>query len=1654
MNMNKSGTSSANQRAKLLAAFAVIAMVVCALCVIVPVSDAADEPELQEKELPEASSGVITITENGIYTLDADIEGSIIINTGVTAVIDLAGFDIIQNATGSGDQADNTYLTGSTIVNNGTLTINDSVGESQVFQTAETTTVSALVNNTGATAILNGGFYKSNAYAIKNLGTLTINEGVKVSTDKESVKTDGVWAGTSLIANGWYTGSNNAGSVQAILTINGGDFSNGLNTLKNDDWGVATINGGTFTANAQAVVMNWNQLTVNNGTYVANEYLFLNAKLEANAYDAGALTINGGEFQTAAGYPAIMKTSGYSGSSIGTITIGEAVSGIDILVPNGEVINGTVAYGANKATINGTAGEGGVTFTQGSVTVSGNIVSGDGSAGEVAAAISAVTGDVVLRDLTITEGTLTVDGNVEVRGTLTVSKDAGITVSDGVTLTVARGATLANEGAVTINGEVVSNGNVVNNGSIDGSGKLSGNVNTTAGSISGVDTSDAVNSADILEYTISGGSVSDNTTIPSNQRLIVAEGGVWVIESGVTLTIEGELVINGTLIVSEGASVIVGTDGLGAKVQVNGEVQSSGNFTVSNGTVEVANNFNATEGQVAVEGGVISVDGVLTIGIDAAVYTSGFSNGCITVNADGALNIYGLVGVAGYTNAYVINYGNIAIDNGQAERLDADGNSVAPVANQLYIRGYADGSTVTISSYLLETNGSLLRINDFNMELGTGSNTITTGANGVPYNQIEFKNTGSDAIILSGTAVVTQNVSGSYARGFTHTLDISGNLYATYVDSNASTDDPSNLVSMTLAGARYAADSDSEGGIIVSTTLSIDKTVAVSNSGKLDVSGQVSMPESTIANTGVVSIVGEDGFIRVNNTAIGATVNGVMYQTREGTGAGTLYHNYASFANAIDGVTAETNLNTSKTVTVLGEVDVAADVAVPSPVSVVVNGDLTIGSEEDRDVTVTLANGARSSGSGSITVYGSLTYENKRNDGVADTVADVITESEERDGYRTYTNIYTALAGANPGDTVTVSKTEGYVDVSENITIPEGVTLSVPDGSAPLVLADGVTMTVDGTLDTAVDIYARTMFAVTASNIDSSSAAGANASAIVVNGTIVSAGEITYGLTAERNATVTGITGNVAAASAGVPVAGAYYETTDGYVISALGIAISADVLADITSEKIIVNGAVTVGDVAFASEDGCTEIEVASSITSVPTGMTAPETVLTVGSLTLTGTKLTVNGAFNGDVVVGDATLTVANVTALTVKDSNGMVVYGTAVAEIGGEDVEGTLAVAAGSVVFGSSTAFTTTSVAVSVAAGATLVSNGATFNEITVDGVLDITTATSGNKSVTATDMTVNETGSVEVASGERVTVNGDLVVYGTFTVAASTSTAAPGTAQIANLFVGFTRDDAKEGNEATTGTVSGPITVTTLAYVSPEATVDAAVQAVLDEKNRAEFMVEGALWFTAYANGEVTTPADVPVENVRLTGWTVSGTTTPVQNPITAGQPYAVSEDCVLTANIDRNIYTVYVIADINAVSSITVDGNMMTYGLINDSTSDQIYYGFMATVAAGNHTIQYELANGYSGTGVLSVLSGNTTVSGTTFTTAGTEAADTSLMLQLTGFEKSGYVPDSPDTPSDSGSSDDGMTITDYLLIILVVLIIVMAIIVAMRLMRS
>ena len=163
---------------------------------------------------------------------------------------------------------------------------------------------SALFNNGDVT--LNGGTFtadnqKTAYYSILNHGVMTINEGVTVS--QTNYKT------SSLFDNGYhnYTSKNERqgyvkgyGIEKPTLTINGGVFDGGMNTIKNDDNGVLEINDGHFINNVQVAVMNWNEAVINGGVFevpTGNDKttLFLGS-YGKDTVDKGILEINGGTF--------------------------------------------------------------------------------------------------------------------------------------------------------------------------------------------------------------------------------------------------------------------------------------------------------------------------------------------------------------------------------------------------------------------------------------------------------------------------------------------------------------------------------------------------------------------------------------------------------------------------------------------------------------------------------------------------------------------------------------------------------------------------------------------------------------------------------------------------------------------------------------------------------------------------------------------------------------------------------------------------------------------------------------------------------------------------------------------------------------------------------------------------------------------------------------------------------------------------------------------------------------------------------------------------------------------------------------------------------------------------------------------------------------
>lgn len=176
-------------------------------------------------------------------------------------------------------------------------------------------------SETGESADVSGG---NSWYTICNHGTMTIGEGV-------TVKNTGSFS--SMIENGYYSytdANSRNGHVEGVnaanplLTINGGSFIGGLNSVKNDDGGILEINGGSYTNTTQAAVLNWNKATITGGTFectAANCVLNGAFSSSTSTNDQGSLTITGGSF-TSTGTPIVnnFTTSEYIEVTGGTFS--------------------------------------------------------------------------------------------------------------------------------------------------------------------------------------------------------------------------------------------------------------------------------------------------------------------------------------------------------------------------------------------------------------------------------------------------------------------------------------------------------------------------------------------------------------------------------------------------------------------------------------------------------------------------------------------------------------------------------------------------------------------------------------------------------------------------------------------------------------------------------------------------------------------------------------------------------------------------------------------------------------------------------------------------------------------------------------------------------------------------------------------------------------------------------------------------------------------------------------------------------------------------------------------------------------------------------------------------------------------------------------
>ncbi len=1582
-NMNEKG-----RQTKLLAAVAVFAMVVCALAIVMPSDDvqAADATALPDAD----ENGVITLTENvtlaDVWKVTSDTS------------LDLAGYTLTVPMIEVGNSSDE---------NGVTLTITDSGTTGKIVKSSGGDATCAIrVGIAGAGTIeMTGGTIDATAGNWYGIGifsdsTATI-EDTTINAKLSAISGNGTQTGSVMSLTDVNFTSEMVAAVffpsTTTLEVTGGTFTGATGfdiragnvtitnvtiniDLENPDWtgssgpssygmGIAIFDHSSY---GNSITVDVEGCTINNAVY---DYYVgaLNQSPEntdgddvylwgAEAFDSSKLTSKytfndtislsfpGFTFESTA------STAGYQFAAVNTTST-------SFTVPSGLIISGTVSFDADdSATLEEIkAGSGGITFRQGSVTISGNIVSGSGDASDIASAITGVSGDVVLSNLTITSGTLDISGDVSVSGNVIVAEEAAIDIQSDATLTVQPNSTLSVSGSVDGEGTLENNGTIAltsTNASIPDSIGGTGNVD---------------NSAVASEGTLSG--TYDTTTTFTQNQIITATGDITLV-SGTVFTFEGTLIIpeGVTVTVQAGAKLIVNSstgsivnngtiivESDAGQATVNGSSVPAGGLLITgtasltnNGVIELAfmpeGDETATNFQLDVISGTLTNNGQINVGEDSRMCVD--ASGVVNNTSDATVNMNG------YFVGEISNAGTVAFN----------GSTSSDSSNIIYM--VAPGATVEIQ--YLSGNLAIRDIGLTNSNITVGDETTGTDATNITREPNLLRlNTTTANYYVSGLTVVSEVVSEKVQNttNYYNNMMISGSISTGIIDSTLEGFTPAsdgvNVVTFTIDGPR----------MIVSGEFAVANTVGFNNYDALTVSGTLSIGDGAdMVGHGNAVVNVTEGTITASSAPIttGQTVNAASYTVRTTSPATTTYY-YTTLANALaSGATS---------VTITGPMTIDEALTIPSGVTVTkTDGATTVDSTAtnqniliiSEDGSITVADGGRLNSSAAIDVQGSLYAENKRT-GLRGSNYIFSEVKSEGDADILYTNLVNALTNAESGDVITLSND---ATIRSNVSIYEGVTLRTEGHN--VTIANDVTFTIDGTLYFNSNTGSLILASVT--NPDLS-----QPGEVVLNGIIQSDVPLTY-------------TEN------GAYPAGAYYSITSNgrmvYYIQPLDDAVAN--IATFDDSTIQVYGDVTVGDISVTG-------------TADESAIIVVNDKLTAGTITLDNAQVQIVTGAIMDATVANSVGSIDMVAAGGAQTNNANLTIESA-ANTAGETELTVTGIVSDTVGNDLRYAFTV----------ADIVDFGAsTVPGMTVDGTANI----DARLTVTGT-LTIN--GTVNVETNGTLSATGRTVLLGDLNIA-PVSTEGRGTAQVADIYIGLSYSSTDGISTGADATVTGALSVSGTAYVSAGSTVPANF---CENSDSTEFYVEDALWLTAY--GTSATVDNAPVTDAKFNGWDNPATTA---EETISGVDIDLADYARLDANIDYNVYGVAVVTD-GGIGSVAIDGILMTQQ--NDNT-------FVLTgLRAGTHTLSYTLKSGYEGTATMNI--DGQAISGYEFTLSGDYSEVYDLTINLAGTTpSSGSGEVIVNVP---GSGDDGMSLTDILLIVLVILILVMAIIVALRLMRS
>ena len=1149
----------------------------------------------------------------------------------------------------------------------------------------------------------------------------------------------------------------------------------------------------------------------------------------------------------------------------------------------------------------------------------------------------------------LSNGEATINGDMP---DLTTTIEVGV----GQTLNI-NNSTFYGTGTIEVNGGIVNIRNSFVYAGVDVDEDLGGQLNITGAHTL---TADGTGNTDLFVGV--GDTLNFTGTIPS----------------GRTVHVYGNLVANNITVAGAVETYV------GSSVTLDGTSTISGTFTLNDadmeisGTVNVRNDANGGASFVLAGTSEVTVTetGIFNVNKPTAIAAAGVNT--LKVEAGATFAVEGTLNITGILDGNVQNMGTVTF-NGTSQ-----GGSIS----------LFNGVTLTVTSVSGE-----LTIND------TGAVKDVAG-----NRYVADKASEGQVIILNNVrgVTITETVTSETFednRYYYSNMDITGTFTVLQNGaSNPSIDITSTSDSVTVDGKQKY------GGITLSGTSVIGSGVTVTNNKELTVTGDLSVTKGStsaaiVTAPGVLTnndTITVEGSIVMYDATIANTINAVHYTITTVNGQENCYTNFAAAIAAAGDADSDT-------VTVLGKVSVTqtAEIANGTYVAVDAAATLTI----DEGVTLTVVDGASLTVVGTVDVLGTLIITNTDTGLSYGTLNyDVYTVNGKT---ATYTSLANALAGAQPGDVITISQN---VTISSNMTIPEGVTVQTADNS--ITLEDKVTLTVNGTL------------------------------AIQNRGSLVADTEdpaLVWG--DDVRLVVNGVVSDVNSADdlSAYKAAGASFEIRNTKYLTSVAYAASMSDQIDGVGTGITISGDVSFGDVTFTEgENNNLVVEfknMGSDDDSYRGNITLVNSEMKVTSGLYTGTVSSAEGSIQ--LTGADGVIIPASVDDSGLEDVDVLTIEGI---EAGATDktyyIYGTVSVASGTVTAGTIDVGKNKTDSLTVASGATLqIGEGASVNvegsetSMTVDGTLAID---NGEFAVSPTATAViNGTMSVENTNSTQVNIDGKIIIAGALNISVAEDTAAvigiDGT-----LYVGAIPTAL---GQSTSGTVSGEVNLNAtdgLIVVYDGSSIE-GIDVGNNELVSTAYNINGTPYATGYTLGNKDIVEGMGAFTDEISGLDFDSVSSPVEYYSDAG----------MTEQIEFATGSEPAMSEYDAVYlkvALSLRTGTISAGTGLDLYIDNIKWtAGLYTLTVGTHTVSFDVRAGYDGSNATITFNGQTVENGGT------------IEITANGFVlvANGAVPaTSTSGGSTTSGSDDGMGLTDYLLIILVVLIVIMAIMVAMRLMRS